>query len=202
MGLHSEKTEESQMTSSIADTEFASALRQAKGYVVEHMEEDGNCLFRAVAHQVWADPERHDLVREQTLNYMDRNRDHFAQFVSGDFDAYVRRKRQLRVYGDHAEIQAMSEIYNRPIEVYSEDVVPLNIFQGRTASSNAPIRLSYHGGNHYNSIIDPASPAFGVGLGITDLDNPGEGDKKLLDRTRQESEREAVEQDLYSAAVL
>lgn len=49
----------------------------------------------------------------------DRNRDHFAQFITEDFDAYIRRKRDPHCYGNHAEIQAMSEMYNRNIEVYA-----------------------------------------------------------------------------------
>ena len=47
------------------------------------------------------------------------------------FTDYVARKRRLGVHGNHAEIQAMSELYNRPIEVYvpSNGVRPINIFQ-------------------------------------------------------------------------
>jgi hypothetical protein len=49
----------------------------------------------------------------------------------GGFREYVARKRQLGVHGNHAEIQAMSELYNRSIEVYvpSNGIVPINIFQ-------------------------------------------------------------------------
>ncbi|KAL3776433.1 hypothetical protein ACHAW5_009242 [Stephanodiscus triporus] len=47
------------------------------------------------------------------------------------FRDYVARKRRLGEHGNHAEIQAMSELYNRSIEVYvpSNGVVPINIFQ-------------------------------------------------------------------------
>ena len=31
---------------------------------------------------------------------------------------------------------------------------------------NAPIRLSYHYGVHYNSVVDPYSATVGVGLGL------------------------------------
>ena len=39
-------------------------------------------------------------------------------------------------------------------------------------TDNAPIRLSYHCGVHYNSIIDPWRPTAGHGLGLPDLE-PG-----------------------------
>jgi OTU domain-containing protein 5 len=38
--------------------------------------------------------------------------------VTEDFDKYVTRKRRWNVHGNHLEIQAMSELYNRTIEVY------------------------------------------------------------------------------------
>jgi OTU domain-containing protein 5 len=41
--------------------------------------------------------------------------------VTEDFDEYIRRKRQNGVFGNHLEIQACAEIYNRPIEIYSGD---------------------------------------------------------------------------------
>lgn len=33
-------------------------------------------------------------------------------------------------------------------------------------TDNAPIRLSYHQSNHYNSVVDPYSATIGVGLGL------------------------------------
>lgn len=39
-------------------------------------------------------------------------------------------------------------------------------------TDNEPIRLSYHCGVHYNSIIDPWRPTAGHGLGFPDLE-PG-----------------------------
>ena len=53
----------------------------------------------------------------------DQNRDHFVGFLSGeeDFTQYVLRKREPHCYGNHIEIQAMSEIYNRSVEVYRYD---------------------------------------------------------------------------------
>lgn len=46
---------------------------------------------------------------------------------------------------------------------------PLNIFQGMYETDNPPLRLSYHYGNHYNSVRDPDNPSVGVGLGLPDF---------------------------------
>lgn len=105
------------------------------------------------------------------------------------------------------EIQALSEMYNRPIHIYaySTGVVystmgidfvllqiipvlssllflptlffcvffghlePINIFHGSYNTNTPPIRLSYHHGNHYNSLVDPRRLTVGAGLGFSCL---------------------------------
>lgn len=46
------------------------------------------------------------------------NGDYFSQYVTEDFSKYVTRKRQEFTHGNHIEMQAMSEMYNRTIEVF------------------------------------------------------------------------------------
>ena len=43
---------------------------------------------------------------------------------------------------------------------------PVNIFFGVYKTDNPPIRLSYHSGIHYNSVVDPNKATIGVGLGL------------------------------------
>ena len=50
-----------------------------------------------------------------------------------------------------------------PFFLYPE---PINIFHGVYKNDNSPIRLSYHGNVHYNSVVDPYEPSVGVGLGL------------------------------------
>lgn len=38
--------------------------------------------------------------------------------MTEDFASYIRRKRNEHAHGNHIEMQALSEMYNRPIEVY------------------------------------------------------------------------------------
>ncbi|CAL0329020.1 unnamed protein product [Lupinus luteus] len=148
---------------------FEIDIRRAKGYEVKKMMEDGNCLFRAVADQVYGDSELYDLVRQMCIDYMERERDHFSQFITEGFTSYCKRKRRDKVYGNNVEIQAMCEMYNRPIHIYSYTTEPINIFQGSYNTDTPPIRLSYHHGNHYNSLIDPRRTTIGAGLGFSSL---------------------------------
>ncbi|MFS8004867.1 putative ubiquitinyl hydrolase 1 [Helianthus anomalus] len=151
------------------ERQFELDIRRTKGYEVKRMLEDGNCLFRAVADQVYGDSEAYDLARQMCIDYMERERDHFSQFITEGFTSYCKRKRRDKVYGNNVEIQALSEMYNRPIHIYSYSTEPINIFHGSYNTDTPPIRLSYHHGNHYNSLVDPRRLTIGAGLGFSSL---------------------------------
>lgn len=151
------------------ERQFEIDIRRAKGLEVKKMLEDGNCLFRAVADQVYGDSEAYDLTRQLCIDYMERERDHFSQFITEGFMSYCKRKRRDKVYGNNVEIQALSEMYNRPIHIYAYTTEPINIFHGSYNTNMPPIRLSYHHGNHYNSLVDPRRLTIGAGLGFSCL---------------------------------
>ncbi|KAB2065617.1 hypothetical protein ES319_A09G101800v1 [Gossypium barbadense] len=151
------------------ERQFEIDIRRAKGLEVKRMLEDGNCFFRAVADQVYGDSEAYDLIRQMCIDYMERERDHFSQFITEGFTSYCKRKRRDKVYGNNVEIQALSEMYNRPIHIYSYSIEPINIFHGSYNTDTPPIRLSYHHGNHYNSLVDPRRLTVGAGLGFSCL---------------------------------
>ena len=125
---------------------------------------DGNCLFRSVAHQVYGENELHDLVRQRCLDYMEADAGFFSQFVEGGLDAfphYLRAKRLNACWGDDPEIQAICELYNRPAEIWAYDTQrgarKLRTFHeaaGRRGPPVMPLRLSYYGGGHYDSVVD------------------------------------------------
>lgn len=129
-----------------------------------------------------------------------KNSDYFSQYVTEDFSEYLRRKSLDHSHGNHIEIQAMSEMFNRPIEVYHYSSEPINIFQGPT-SENEPIRLSYHRSVHYNSIINPFKATVGVGLGLPAY-NPGLADRSLLEKAIQFSEEDAIEKAMLEDKLL
>ncbi|CAN4119192.1 unnamed protein product [Withania somnifera] len=153
----------------VREKQFEMDLRRSKGLEVKKMLEDGNCLFRAVADQVYGDSEAYDLVRQMCIDYMERERDHFSQFITEGFTSYCKRKRRDKVYGNNVEIQALSEMYNRPIHIYSYSTEPINTFHGSYNTDSPPVRLSYHHGNHYNSLVDPRRLTIGAGLGFSSL---------------------------------
>lgn len=174
------------------DRRFEKRLRK-KGWIIKQMGEDGACLFRAVADQVFGDQEMHSIVRNQCMDFLLLNQDHYKQYMTEDLEAYVTRKRNDFVHGNHIELQALSEMFNRAIEVFSYSIEPINMFHGITKPDNEPIRLSYHRGVHYNSIVDPYKATIGVGLGLPNF-TPGLADNNLMQEAVRQSEECVIEQ--------
>jgi OTU domain-containing protein 5 len=181
------------LTDSTSLSQYAHALRtnHTPSLEINPMQGDGNCLFRAISLQVYGSEDMHSTVRSQCLDFMEVESQHFKDFVAEPYQDYITRKRCDGVHGNHAEIQAASELYNRRIEVYvPPKLEPMNIFQqeeekdksegsGTNAiSGNHPIRLLYMDGNHYDALIDPLVPTAGLGLGLPGL----QPDKLQLDQ--------------------
>uniref|UniRef100_A0A182KDG6 ubiquitinyl hydrolase 1 n=1 Tax=Anopheles christyi TaxID=43041 RepID=A0A182KDG6_9DIPT len=120
-----------------------------------------------------------------------QNREYFAQFVTEDIADYVERKRTNHVHGNHIEIQAMSEMYNRSVELYCYQTEPTNIFNSdQINNGNEPFRLSYQRSSHYNAIVNPYKASVGVGLGLAGY-RPDELDiKQVADAVRMSEELE------------
>lgn len=103
------------------------------------------------------------------MEYIQTEKEYFKNFIEGNFEDYIARKRTNGEWGDDVEIQAMSEIYDRPIEIYAYDTKPMKTFHEQAESSDQieyknaagekvvetviPFSLSFHGSSHYNCIV-------------------------------------------------
>jgi len=119
-----------------------------------------------VGHQ--ADPRgqaAHAALRRRTADHMARHQERFRVFVADeDFSAYLARVRADGVWGDDLEIRALEELLDRPVAIYSAEAPglgPMNTHFGdelRGLKDVDPIKLSYHGHSHYNSVVDATIP--------------------------------------------
>merc|ERR1711871_1903751 len=162
----------------ISEMKFRQKLKE-NGLVLEKMAPDGNCLFRAIAHQVYGDADKHTDLREACCNYMlsDGQKEHLENFVDGDFEKYVDKMRKPKTWGGNLEIEAMQEMFDPAIEIHSADSISdktnKTTFKKDFDTSNTPetprnaanevnqpvpLRISYHGKSHYNSLVDPKNP--------------------------------------------
>ncbi|XP_053329336.1 OTU domain-containing protein 5 isoform X2 [Spea bombifrons] len=174
---------------------FEKVLKEKKGFLIKQMKEDGACLFRAVADQVYGDQDMHEVVRKHCMDYLMKNADYFSNYVTEDFTAYINRKRKNNCHGNHIEMQAMAEMYNRPVEVYQYGTEPINTFHGIQQNEDEPIRVSYHRNIHYNSVVNPNKATIGVGLGLPSF-KPGYADQSLMKNAIRTSEESWIEQQM------
>lgn len=138
-----------------AEISFRRCLSQERNFIIVNMGEDGNCLFRSVSHQVYGTQDNHKLVRQKCVEYMVLESFYFCNYVEGDeefFERYCNRMALDGVWGGNIEIQAMSELYQRPIEIYAYSTKPMKTYSNQFTSPASPIRLSYHQKKHYNSV--------------------------------------------------
>ena len=73
---------------------------------------------------------------------------------------------------------------------------PINIFQHIPQSESdvsIPMRLCYHRGVHYNSMVDPNNAALGIGLGLPGI-KPGINDKNTVRDALKKSDNKLTEQ--------
>lgn len=142
-----------------------------------------------------------------------KNADYFSNYVTEDFTTYINRKRKNNCHGNHIEMQAMAEMYNRPVEVYQYGTgesfcstgarfipdqscltwlpplpatEPINTFHGIHQNNDEPIRVSYHRNIHYNSVVNPNKATIGVGLGLPAF-KPGVPTQNHLSNNTQRS---------------
>ena len=66
------------------------------------------------------------------MDYIYACRDYFKDFIDrdvhGSVEQYIEQKRKDKVWGDDIEIEALSEIYGRAIEIYAYSSQPMRTF--------------------------------------------------------------------------
>jgi OTU domain-containing protein 6 len=141
---------------------------------IHEIQADGNCLYRAVAHQL-------EYLTKEKVTYLQmrqvcadsilNQRQVYEPFLElsgedgeGSFDAYVEKVRHSSEWGGHVELRALAAALEKTIIVYSADSSPLHIgSEEYQVTSDAHhdgtcIRLSFHKsfyalGEHYNSVV-------------------------------------------------
>ena len=80
----------------------------------------GNCLFRAVAHQIYGDANRHLEIRRTGIQYLQNNPDQFIESAvvgNTSWSEYINNMSMDGTWGDHIILQAIAETMNLRIHV-------------------------------------------------------------------------------------
>ena len=115
------------------DLIFEKLLFDRKGYRIDPIIRDGNCLFRAIAGAVKGNTELYADVRKQCADFMEKEKKYFKPFlqvVSKDgvllksVDDHISILRQDTEWGGDPEIIALSGVFNCFFEVYKFSKIP------------------------------------------------------------------------------
>lgn len=148
-------------------------ILKSKGLGIHDIDADGDCLYKAVEHQLSIAPDSsskltYQELREKTSNYMLDNATSFMPFLLDDrgelmneqeYRNYCSRIAKAKVWGGHLELTAISQFTNKPIHVHQADSRTAIVIEPNKPSDKKPILLSfhkhlYHLGEHYNSVVE------------------------------------------------
>ncbi|XP_069952434.1 OTU domain-containing protein 4 isoform X4 [Cherax quadricarinatus] len=123
---------------------------ESQGLYRKQVARDGSCLFRAVAEQVFMTQTEHIKVRALCLEYMMLHKDDFQPFLEIPLDHHVFKLQDVREWGGHTEIIAMSHLFQVDFLIYQE--IGQMPFKATENSYPKTLMLSYTHGNHYDIV--------------------------------------------------
>lgn len=147
-------------------------LLSERNLTIHNIEADGDCLYRAVEHQLKLATDSIELltyqgVREKTSQYMLDHVDTFLPFLLSDqgelmsedqYREYCMRIAKTKEWGGHLELTAIAQFTKKPVHIYQADNKLPIIIEPQEKTKKSPILLSfhkhlYHLGEHYNSLV-------------------------------------------------
>uniref|UniRef100_A0A7N0ZZU6 OTU domain-containing protein n=1 Tax=Kalanchoe fedtschenkoi TaxID=63787 RepID=A0A7N0ZZU6_KALFE len=133
-------------------TDFRGQL-DALGLKIIEVTADGNCFFRALADQLEGDEEEHQKYRDMVVKYIEKNREMFEPFIEDEvpFDNYCCLMEKDGTWAGHMELQASSLVTHRNICIH-RSMSPRWYIRNFNDSEAHMVHLSYHDGEHYNSV--------------------------------------------------
>ncbi|KAF5457919.1 hypothetical protein F2P56_021991 [Juglans regia] len=73
------------------------------------MEGDGNCQFRALADQLFRNPDYHKHVRKHIIKQLKHHRKLYEGYVPMEYKSYLKKMKKSGEWGDHVTLQAAAD---------------------------------------------------------------------------------------------
>ena len=86
---------------------------------------DGNCLFRAVSHQLYGSEDQHLQIRHSLCNFIEQNQSKYEPYwidLTTSFSSHLKDIKNAGCWGTGLEIKACSDYLLTPVFVCSPDV--------------------------------------------------------------------------------
>ncbi|XAR74007.1 Ubiquitinyl hydrolase 1 [Bertholletia excelsa] len=133
-------------------SEFRAQL-DTLGLKIIEVTADGNCFFRALADQLEGKEEDQEKYRSMVVQFIMKNREMFEPFIEDDvpFDNYCQSMQKDGTWAGHMELQAASLVTNCNICIH-RSMSPRWYIKNFDDCKARMVHLSYHDGEHYNSV--------------------------------------------------
>nr|XP_045006234.1 OTU domain-containing protein 3 isoform X2 [Jaculus jaculus] len=131
---------------------FANQL-QALGLKLREVPGDGNCLFRALGDQLEGHSRNHLRHRQETVDYMIRQREDFEPFVEDDipFEKHVASLAKPGTFAGNDAIVAFARNHQLNVVIHQLNA-PLWQIRGTDKSTVRELHIAYRYGEHYDSV--------------------------------------------------
>ena len=117
------------------------------------MEGDGNCQFRALADQLFRNPEYHKHVRRQVIKQLKHHKKLYEGYVPMKYKSYLKMMKKSGEWGDHITLQAAADRFNAKICLVTSfrDTCYVEILP-TDKNYTIELWLSFWSEVHYNSL--------------------------------------------------
>ena len=125
------------------------------GLAPEAIDPDGNCQFRALSYQLYGTQEHHAYVRGRCCDEMVRSADSYNIFFEPgtcDFEAFVKRMREGRTWGDELTLRAAADMFSCRIHVITSTPENWHLQYTPEKESVKALFLTYISPVHYNAV--------------------------------------------------
>ncbi|XP_069431202.1 OTU domain-containing protein 3 isoform X1 [Ovis canadensis] len=131
---------------------FANQL-QALGLKLREVPGDGNCLFRALGDQLEGHSRNHLKHRQETVDYMIKQREDFEPFVEDDipFEKHVASLAKPGTFAGNDAIVAFARNHQLNVVIHQLNA-PLWQIRGTDKSNGRELHIAYRHGEHYDSV--------------------------------------------------
>ncbi|NXX26392.1 OTUD3 protein, partial [Nicator chloris] len=138
---------------------------RALGLKLREVPGDGNCLFRALGDQLEGHSRNHLRHRQETVEFMVRQRGDFEPFVEDDvpFDKHVANLAKPGTFAGNDAIVAFARNNQMNVVIHQLNT-PLWQIRGTDRSDARELHIAYRDGEHYDSVRsssdDSEAPAY------------------------------------------
>ncbi|XP_062046535.1 OTU domain-containing protein 3 isoform X2 [Lepus europaeus] len=137
------------------EEEFASFATQlqALGLKLREVPGDGNCLFRALGDQLEGHSRNHLKHRQETVDFMIKQREDFEPFVEDDvpFEKHVASLAKAGTFAGNDAIVAFARNHQLNVVIHQLNA-PLWQIRGTDKSNGRELHIAYRYGEHYDSV--------------------------------------------------